>query len=263
MNYVKRYVLLALLLVAVVCSWLQPLDHMAKEQAQDGLKRAVASFATARALNAVISVVQGTEFAVQPLGVGVSFAPGQLLDPINDLVEKFSDLMLMVSVLFGIQVLLISMGVHWGMSLALTLVATIWAVMYWWSKNPPELLGRVLIALLLVRFIVPVAGMASDFTYRAFMESEYVNSQKGIEQSAQVLGSLAPSNQTVGMKWWDLSKQVERFKGTVERTVDYTIRLIVVFLMQTLVLPLMVFWILIRTGRMLTLGMLSMPDGYR
>lgn len=60
MNNVKRYVLLALLLVAVVCSWLQPLDHMAKEQAQAGLKRAVASFATARALNAVISVVQGT-----------------------------------------------------------------------------------------------------------------------------------------------------------------------------------------------------------
>ncbi len=253
MNTAKRYSLLLLLLLAVACSWLQPLDHMAKEQAQAGLKRAVASFATARALNAVISVVQGTEFSASFI-VGITLTPGQLLDPINDLVEKFSDLMLIASVAFGVQVLLISMGVHWGMSLALTLAATAWGAMYLWGKSPPEMLGRVLMALLLVRFLVPVAGIASDTTYRVFMASEYVTSQRGIDQSARELGTLAPANQINGMKWWDLSKRIEQFKGSIDRTVDYTIRLIVVFLMQTLVLPLMVFWVLLRTGRMLTAG---------
>ena len=122
----RRKLLLALLAVAVACAWLRPLDDLAGAQAQAGFKRAVASFATARALNAVISVVQGTELSVQPLGVGVTLTPGQMLDPLNDLVERFSDLMLAASVAFGVQLLLIEVGMHWGMSLALTLVAFAW-----------------------------------------------------------------------------------------------------------------------------------------
>jgi hypothetical protein len=67
------------------------------EKVDAGLKRALVSFATARALNGVISVVQGTEIVAQPLGVGVTLTPGQLLAPINELVKHFSDLMLAAS----------------------------------------------------------------------------------------------------------------------------------------------------------------------
>ena len=123
----RRNLLLALLAVAVACAWLRPLDDLAGAQAQAGFKRAVASFATARALNAVISVVQGTELSVQPLGVGVTLAPGQMLDPLNDLVERFSDLMLMASVAFGVQLLLIEDGVDCFMSQPLTQVLRAWA----------------------------------------------------------------------------------------------------------------------------------------
>lgn len=71
------------MLIIIVCSWLAPLDSAANKQVDAGLKRALLSFATARALNAVISVAQGTEVAVEPAGVGVVFTPGQILDPIN------------------------------------------------------------------------------------------------------------------------------------------------------------------------------------
>lgn len=158
----RRNLLLALLAAAVLCAWLRPLDDLAGAQAQAGFKRAVASFATARALNAVISVVQGTEFSVQPLGIGVTLTPGQMLDPLNDLVERFSDLMLVASVAFGVQLLLIEVGMHWGMTLLLSLAAAGWAWQTWQRARAPALLTRVLVALLLVRFIVPAAGMASD-----------------------------------------------------------------------------------------------------
>ncbi|MCZ7655725.1 MAG: hypothetical protein M5R42_17910 [Rhodocyclaceae bacterium] len=185
--------LLALLAIAVAGAWLKPLDDMATAQAQAGFKRAVASFATARALNAVISVVQGTEFSVQPLGIGVTLTPGQMLDPLNDLVERFSDLMLMASVAFGVQLLLLEIGVHWGMSLLLSLAAVAWAWAYLKRKRPSALLGRVLVALLLVRFIVPLAGMASDIVYKGFMQDQYAASQQGIEQSSQAIGALVPA----------------------------------------------------------------------
>ena len=44
-------------------------------QVDAGLKRALATYAAARALNAVISVAQGTEVALEPGGVGVVLAP--------------------------------------------------------------------------------------------------------------------------------------------------------------------------------------------
>ncbi len=248
----RRTLVLALLGIAVACAWFKPLDDMATVQAQAGFKRAVASFATARALNAVISVVQGTEFSVQPLGIGVTLTPGQMLDPLNDLVERFSDLMLMASVAFGVQLLLLEVGVHWGMALALTLAALAWAWQYWQRQRSPALLGRVLVALLLVRFIVPMAGMASDIVYRGFMQDQYAASQQGIEQSSQAIGALVPGEGAASQKWWQFNKHIEQLGATIDNTVEHTIRLIVVFLLQTLILPLAVFWILLRTGRMVT-----------
>ena len=66
------------------------------------------AFGLARALNGAISVIQGTELELHPAGVGVSFAPGQLIDPINDLVERFSWLMLASSTSLGVQKILMS-----------------------------------------------------------------------------------------------------------------------------------------------------------
>jgi hypothetical protein len=252
MEALRRILLLALLAIAVACAWLKPLDDMAGAQAQAGFKRAVASFATARALNAVISVVQGTELSVQPLGVGITLTPGQMLDPLNDLVERFADLMLMASVAFGVQLLLLEMGVHWGMSLLLSLAAAGWAWQTWRSKRPPALLTRVLVALLLVRFIVPLAGMASDVVYRGFMQEQYAAGQQGIEQASKAIGALAPDGGAADKKWWQLDRHIEQLGATIDKTVEHAIRLIVVFLLQTLILPLVVFWILLRTGRMLS-----------
>ena len=110
-----------LLLVAILfLSWTSPLDAMSTEQVDAGLKRALVTFATARMLNAVISVAQGTDVAIEPAGIGVKFAPGEILDPINDLVEKFSTLMLFASIAFGIQKILINLGGHWAVSATLS-----------------------------------------------------------------------------------------------------------------------------------------------
>ncbi|MCU0929027.1 MAG: hypothetical protein MUE62_07545, partial [Burkholderiaceae bacterium] len=67
----------ALLGLLVVLAWWAPLDAAAERQVDAGLKRALATFAAARALNALISVAQGTEVALEPAGVGVTFTPGQ------------------------------------------------------------------------------------------------------------------------------------------------------------------------------------------
>lgn len=98
-----------LLVVAVVFSWTRPLDATALTEVDEGFQRALASYAIARTLNAVISVAQGTEVSLQ-VGVGATFAPGQVLDPLNDLVEQFGDWMLAASVAFGIMHVLLEIS---------------------------------------------------------------------------------------------------------------------------------------------------------
>ena len=58
---IRRSLLLLGLAVVLGSAWLAPLDSSASHYAEAGLKRALVSFATARTLNAVISVVQGTQ----------------------------------------------------------------------------------------------------------------------------------------------------------------------------------------------------------
>ena len=82
-----RWLLILLVSATVLLSALTPVDRLAETQYQELFQRALITFALARTLNGVISAVQGTELALQPAGVGVTLTPGQVLDPVNDLVE--------------------------------------------------------------------------------------------------------------------------------------------------------------------------------
>src|ERR1035437_9472915 len=119
----RRLSLLVFLAIVLAFAWLKPLENASTQQIDAGLKRALVSFATARALNAIISVAQGTGVAVEPAGVGVTFAPGQVLRPINELVAQFAELMLAASVAFGVMKVLITMGSYWVVSLLLSVFA--------------------------------------------------------------------------------------------------------------------------------------------
>lgn len=107
-----RYGLLALIAIVVSVAWLPITDHIADADIDAGFNRALVSFGIAKGLNMVISLLQSTQFSAQPLGVGIAISPGELLDPINDLVEQFSNVMLLATVAFGIQKILIGIGGH-------------------------------------------------------------------------------------------------------------------------------------------------------
>lgn len=185
MNEKTRSKALAIILgLAVAFSWFKPLDMSAISQVDAGLKRALITFAVARTLNAVISVLQGTEVSVQ-VGVGATLAPGQILDPVNDLVEQFGDLMLAASVGFGIMHILIKIGSFWLFSLLLTISASGWLWMRWKNMAVPEWLAKAVIVLLFVRFSIPVVMIANDFAFKQFMEPEYNQSINVIKLSAE------------------------------------------------------------------------------
>ena len=111
----RRIATLVVVALLALASWWTGLDAAADERVDAMLTRALVTFATARALDGVISVLQSGQVGAQ-VGVGMSIQPGELLDPVNDLVEQFSDVMLAVTVALGVHKVLLSIdgAMKWG-----------------------------------------------------------------------------------------------------------------------------------------------------
>lgn len=258
-----RVLAIVLVAVMVLCAWLGPLEAAANRQIDAGLKRALVSFAVARTLNAIISVAQGTEVSLQPLGVGVNLSIGQALDPVNDVIEQFSTLMLVASVAFGVQKVLVGVGAHWMVSLLLTGVAAGWALLFLRRQRMPPLLAQVLVVLLMLRFALPLATIGSDMVFQQFLAGDYAASQQALDRTAVQVDKASPTTAATveapslmeRIKGWAGAQGTawkERFdslKQAAEQATEHVIRLMVIFILQTLVLPLAMLWGLFAVAR--------------
>jgi hypothetical protein len=255
----KIYRALVLSLFALAVSWASCfaiLDQPAAQTVNAGMKRALISFATARGLSAVISVVQGTQLSAQPMGIGVTLTPGQLLAPVNNVVGHFANLMLVATVALGVERVMIEIGSYWAVSLGLTLIVVAWAGLAIRRRTFAPSLTRLLLVLLLVRFAVPVSVISSEWIWQHFLDRDYIASQAAIQSatvSADRLNAAPATTDSNGVvdrfKFWlsrntDLKVRFEELKLAAESATEHIVKLMVIFLLQTLIFPILVLWIL-------------------
>jgi hypothetical protein len=246
--------IIVLVLALVATAWTRTVDAVAFERIDAGMKSAFAAFATARALDAAISLVQSGQVSAQ-VGVGVGVAPGQVLDPINDLVERFSDLMLTATVAFGAQKVLLSIGGHWLVALALTLAALAWIGLAVAGRPRPRWLPRLLAIALMARFALPAATLGSDLLFRTFVAPGQESARAALDalrgQAEPSAAPGAPPDAGVAgtLRGWlargaDLPAQAERLAAAAGRIAEHVTDLIVAFLLQTLGFPLAMLWLM-------------------
>ena len=268
MKYLRHAFVAIGLLALIACAWLAPMDLPATQQVNTGLKRALVSFASARALHGVLSVVQGTQVSAQPLGVGVSLTPGQLLAPVNELVKSFADFMLVASVAFGIMKFSIAMGAFWPVSAALTVIGLAWLWAYFRRNTAFLWLSRLLLLLLMVRFAVPIVMLGTDILWQQFLAADYTATQQAIAGAVGQAAQLSPNDAAGGAggsfleraRQWlssatDVKAQFEGVRMAAERVTEQIVRLIVIFLLQTLIIPLVLLWALYGALRGLLAGL--------
>lgn len=264
---VVRFLGVAVVAIMVACSWLSPFDTAANEQVDAGLKRAAATYASARLLNGAISVVQGTQISAAPAGMGMTFAPGEILDPLNDLVEQFSQVMLVAMVAFGVEKVLLTVGASWMISLTLSLVAGVWAILYVRGMTGPRWLARLLMVLLVTRFAMPVSLIGTDAIFQQFMASDYQESQEVLKSVQGEAGKLGVAGAEEKQGVWEKFKSttvdafaearanLENLTRAAENAIERIIKLMAIFVLQTIVLPVFFIWVLLSVGR----GAFEMP----
>jgi hypothetical protein len=258
-NRILVSVAAVLLLVVIFSGWLD--DH-GRDYTEQGLKRTLFAYGLARGLNGVISVAQGTEVAVQPVGVGVTFTPGQILDPINDLVERFSWIVLASGVSLGAQRILLSMTA-WLWFSGLVAACLLISLLLLWRKIPANESRRrfaykLTAVLLVLRLAVPVIALLNEGIYQLFLAPQYEDSIARLEtatSSIERIQQVAPSDAENGLmerarrmmqnasSALDLDKQLTSLKQAVADFSEYALNMIVVFVLQTLVFPLFFLWL--------------------
>lgn len=282
----RRWLVTAGLVLLAVVAALPVIDQQAARNYDTLFQRAIVTFALARTLNGVISAVQGTEVALQPAGVGVTLTPGQILDPVNDLVERFSWIMLGATVSLGVQHVLLEISAWWVLQ-GLVVVLALWLLALRWrrsaadgdadgaSRGGERLLWRVLLIAVFLRFAVPLTLVANEAIYDLFLESRYLESTEVIQtagEELEALGEAHAEDATVPeepgglldsilnplQEAWNeasegasLAERVAAIQARAGAVIEHLIQLSVVFVLQTGIVPLVFLWLFLQLAKWL------------
>ncbi len=244
------------------------LDRKGDRYYDASISRAFYTFAMVRGLNGVISVVQGTAVAASPAGIGLNLAVGEILDPVNDLVERFSWVMLVSTSSLGIQKILMEMGTWFGFSVLLSLSMVLILMGIWIPRAvSAHFLSfgyKLILISLIIRFGIPAVALAGETLYDLFLAERYARSIASLEKIDKEIkdtGLLETGNEDPG--YLERLKNIYRSAGEkdgikgkilflkekISGYAEYTVDLITIFLVQTVMIPLVVLWGLIRLVR--------------
>jgi hypothetical protein len=169
--------LAAILFVGAIGRSIPYLDERADRYFRDTTADAALAYATVRGVNAVVSVLKESELHVSPAGVGLSIAAGQILDPIDDLTERLSLVLVTALVSLGLQKLVMEIGQQ--APPALLALVTLLLIIPLWLKGVRRILlfDRLLkLATLLVilRLLLPVSSFFSDAVYQSLLKDDMI-----------------------------------------------------------------------------------------
>ncbi len=240
-------------------AWSPWLDQKAQGYYEQAFARALVTFGLARALNGVISVIQGTELSLQPAGVGVTLTPGQLIDPVNDLIERFSWIMLASSTALGSQKILMDISAWWGIAVVVSLAGLSWLVFaHFGGRRLRRFALRFFLLALFLRFAMPAMVMLNEGIYSLFMAQDYLTATAQIEQTRNDLEDLSEASDEANPErglfeslgdWFgetssalNVRQKMAAYKDRLAGASEQFLKLAAVFLLQTMVLPLLFLW---------------------
>lgn len=176
----------------------------AKNYIDSSLKSAAISYATLRSLNAGISVIQESSVT---FGVGVdgNIAIGQALDPINDAIERFSDMITLSVWTLGAQKALYEVS-NTDAVYALIIILAMLSLLI---KH--EILTKLFIVLIVLRLFIPFSAVVSEYMNEHIFNVKMQKNLKNIKRLTQTPIKVKTNIQT-GSIWRSMGQSVENIK---------------------------------------------------
>ncbi len=248
MSKLQYRIYIGLLLLCAILALL-PFEHTVGQQLTEMLTITLAVYAVARGLNGVISMAQGTELAIEPMGVGVTLAPGEILDPLNDLIEQVSTVLLFAAASLGVQKIMLGIGdinlFRW-LLLGLSLIALMIMIS---KRTPPKLFLNMILILTLLRCVVPMTAIISHQIQNglAVDRQQAVSVLADTQQKVNIINQSSDENKSwyEGLKEsLDITASIEAVEQKAEQAISSAIHILAEFVLVFMLLPILLFMVL-------------------
>lgn len=241
-----------LLFVGLVLTWIPALDDAANRYLNEATSDTLLAYGAARAINAIISVIQSIELSIS-LGAGVAVNLGEALDPLNDLVERFSAFVLYGLAGLGIQKLVLVASSSMFTKLVVSIVMISAWVTWLIRGSLPSLLKTFLVLMIFLRFAFAIEVGLSWALDQAYFNAHQREALSTLDIAETKLKAVqdeymqAIEDQGVFRGAWTTAKNLigtEDQQGITELTVDALIQLLVITLVRSILLPVGFLWVM-------------------
>lgn len=260
------------------------LDSTADSYFKDSITKAGVSYGVCRVINATVSVIQESSVQLEPAGIGLSLAVGQIVDPINDMAERLSNVLVMSIASLGVQEIAYEISIT-VVPQILAFFLLIVSFLVWFKNDRVFRLQKIMIAVLVIasiaRFCLPISSMANEFLQEAFFDDKIIDANEKLTASTSELQTIEeielPKVEgvlgTIGNSASYLKEKSIEFKNTIQVIIENKTEIIEnllrltflylgIFIIQVLVLPLLIFWLLMKivNSLFITTTMTSIGD---
>ncbi|MDN3681167.1 hypothetical protein QWZ04_12625 [Vibrio tapetis subsp. quintayensis] len=261
----KHRLFLSLMIVVIAAIALTNVaDDYAEQQLNHSMVAAGVSFATARTLDAGISLVKSTEVSAGVASVKV----GALLSPISDLIDKFCWVMTLAFGSLALQKILVTILASPLANSVLILSSLAMLIALWYKRAQPNInhVLTVFKVVVLVRFLLVVTVSLNLAVDAFFLEEHTQESSNQIQVVATTVDFLGDANsdyqqngdeaeqgyfEAMKQKWDSVSNgvmnqkdKILNIKEDVETSIAGFINLMVLFILKTVLLPLLFLYAL-------------------
>ena len=127
MGQLEKFTQPILIMALLIVSWWGAVDNLAAYVNGESIKDAAIIYGVARSINGVISLIQSAEISA----IVGSVRPGELLDPMNDLIERFSSVMAWSLSSLVLQKVLLSVFSSYSFKVIFTICCALMLVLKW------------------------------------------------------------------------------------------------------------------------------------
>ncbi|MCP3924832.1 MAG: hypothetical protein GY714_19820 [Desulfobacterales bacterium] len=225
------------------------IDSKSNEYLNKTITKATITYAGLRTMNAVISVIQSiainASFKIPFIASGGgSISIGELFDPLNDLIERCSVVVLCSLASLGIQKIIMQISPMIGFQILLPIALILFCVGFWL----PYLKGfdfrknalKILIFAIVIRFCIPVAAFFNERIDTLFLSEKYEQTQSEITELEDTLNNVKTSL-TVSR---NIKSTLDGLKNTLSNKIQSFIDTIIIFIVQTVLIPVFVLFLL-------------------
>lgn len=235
-------------------------EQLAADYCGRTLERATAAYVSAKVVDKTISMIQRAEISVTPIGVGLTFAPGELLAAANEAIERVSAALFSVMGLMLVEKLSIGLISWLCFKLLLPLALVLSLLRHLTGGRLPQLapVARFLarLAVLLWCFF-PAVALAAGYVESAYLDAEYarqMDENAGEEKRLDALGKefaeSVPEDQSLldrlkeAADMLDVRQTAAAMLDYADRMTDRLFHVFCIFLLTTVLIPLFMFFLL-------------------